>query len=202
MSSDPRAVVERFFYEAINDRKLEILDEIISPDFRGNILEYEQTWNTREEITEMLANVFVAFPDYHQVIRDWIVQGDKVVARWTTTGTHEGPYSGIAPTGNVIHEHGIDIFQVLDGLTARKSLSLEVADHLPNLEHSEQHLQEPQLPEAVASPFRPYSEMSIDESIHRVPLNALSALREWRILGPESIHRDLRRYLTPAIQPH
>ncbi len=65
MSNEPKAVVERFFYEAINDRKLEILMEILSPDFRGNILEYEQTWNSREEITEMLRSVFVDFPDYH-----------------------------------------------------------------------------------------------------------------------------------------
>jgi steroid delta-isomerase-like uncharacterized protein len=115
MNHDAKAVVERFFYEAINDRQLEILTEILSPEFRGNILEYEGTWNTRDEIIEMLGGVFVAFPDYHQVVHDWIVQDDKVVARWTTTGTHQGPYSGIAPTGKVIHEHGIDIFQVVDG---------------------------------------------------------------------------------------
>ena len=115
MSDDPKTVVERFFYEAINDRKLEILQEIITPDFRGSILEYEQTWSTREELTAALARVFVAFPDYHQVIHDWIVDGDKVVARWTTTGTHQGPYNGVAPTGKVIHEHGIDIFQVVAG---------------------------------------------------------------------------------------
>lgn len=115
MSSEARAVVERFFYEAINERRLEILPEILAPDFRGNILEHEGTANTREEIAGMLAGVFTAFPDYHQVIHDWIVEGEKVVARWTTTGTHLGPYNGVAPTGRVIHEHGIDIFQVVDG---------------------------------------------------------------------------------------
>ena len=115
MSANPQAVVERFFYEAINGRSLEILTEIIAPDFRGSILEYEQSWSTRQELTEALARVFVAFPDYHQVIHDWIVGGEKVVARWTTTGTHQGPYNGVAPTGKVIHEHGIDIFQVVNG---------------------------------------------------------------------------------------
>lgn len=126
MSTEPKAVVERFFYEAINERKLEILADILAPDFRGNILEYEGTSNTREEITGMLAGVFVAFPDYHQVIHDWIVQGDKVVARWTTTGTHRGPYNGIAPTGKVIHEHGIDIFQVVDGRIVAHWVELDV----------------------------------------------------------------------------
>ena len=90
MTTDPKAVVERFFEEAINQRNLDLLDEIIAPDFRGNILEYEQTSNSREEIKQMLAGVFVAFPDYHQIIHDWIVDGEKVVARWTTTGTHQG----------------------------------------------------------------------------------------------------------------
>ena len=126
MSTQPKAVVERFFYEAINERKLEILQEIISPDFRGNILEYEGTSNTREEITEMLGRVFIAFPDYHQVIHDWIVEGEKVVARWTTTGTHEGPYNGIAPTGKVIHEHGIDIFRVVNGQIVEHWVELDI----------------------------------------------------------------------------
>ena len=115
MSTEPKAVVKRFFDEAINQRKLEILDEIIAPDFRGCILEYEQTSCTREELKQMLAGVFVAFPDYDQTIHDWIVDGEKVVARWTTTGTHQGPYNGIPATGKVIHEHGIDIFRVVEG---------------------------------------------------------------------------------------
>jgi len=126
MSNNPKAVVERFFYEAINERKLEILEDIIAPDFRGNILEYEQTSNTREEITQMLAGVFVAFPDYQQVIHDWIVEGEKVVARWTTTGTHQGVYNGIAPTGKVIHEHGIDIFRVVEGRIVAHWVELDV----------------------------------------------------------------------------
>ena len=126
MSNEPKAIVERFFEEAINQRKLEVLQEIIAPDFRGNILEYEQTSNTREEITEMLGRVFVAFPDYHQIIHAWIVEGEMVVARWTTTGTHQGPYNGIAPTGKVIHEHGIDIFRVVEGQIVEHWVELDV----------------------------------------------------------------------------
>jgi steroid delta-isomerase-like uncharacterized protein len=110
-----RAVVERFYDEAINQRRLEVLDEILAPEFQGDKLEREQTFSTREQLKRGLGKILNAFPDYHQTIHDWIVADGKVVARWTTRGTHLGPYNGIAPTGRVIHEHGIDIFQVENG---------------------------------------------------------------------------------------
>lgn len=110
-----RAIVERFYDEAINQRRLDVLDEILSPEFAGDKLEHEGTSSTREQLKRGLAMILNAFPDYHQTIHDWIVADGKVVARWTTTGTHLGPYNGIAPTGKVIREHGIDIFQVEGG---------------------------------------------------------------------------------------
>jgi len=107
-----KALVRRFFEEAINGRNLDVLDEILAPDFAGDKLEHEERSSTREDMKRGLAMVLNAFPDYHQTIHDWIAEGDKVVARWTTRGTHLGEYNGIAPTGKVILEHGIDIFQV------------------------------------------------------------------------------------------
>ena len=40
-----------------------------------------------------------AFPDLHTTVEDMIAEGDKVVARTTLNGTHEGPLWGIPPTG-------------------------------------------------------------------------------------------------------
>jgi steroid delta-isomerase-like uncharacterized protein len=123
---DNKALVRRFFDEAINQRKLDILDEILAPHFEGNKLEHEHRSNTRAELKAMLAGVFVAFPDYHQTIVDWIAEGEKVVARWTTRGTHQGPYNGIPPTGKVIIEHGIDIFRVVDGQIVEHWVELDL----------------------------------------------------------------------------
>ena len=123
---DNKALVGRFFDEAINQRKLEILDEILAPHFEGNKLDHENRSNTRAEIKAMLAMVFNAFPDYHQTIVDWIAEGEKVVTRWTTRGTHRGPYNGISPTGKVIIEHGIDIFRVVDGQIVEHWVELDM----------------------------------------------------------------------------
>ena len=46
-------------------------------------------------------------------MRDIFGAGDKVVSRWTITGTHRGPYLGIAPTNNRVSIDGIaiDLFE-------------------------------------------------------------------------------------------
>lgn len=60
----------------------------------------------------------VAFPDAHIALDDIIVAGDKVVTRWTATGTHEGDLMGIPATGTSIRFTGIRIFRVADGRIA------------------------------------------------------------------------------------
>lgn len=121
-----KALVQRFFEEAINGRRLEVLDEILAPNFAGDKLEHTDKVSTREDLKRGLTMVFGAFPDYHQVIHDWICEGDKVMARWTTRGTHLGQYNNVAPTGKVILEHGIDIFRVEGGQIVEHWVELDL----------------------------------------------------------------------------
>jgi S-adenosylmethionine decarboxylase proenzyme len=56
-----------------------------------------------------------AFPDMTFKIHDVIVEGDKLVARYSAEGTHLGPLSGIEPSGRRVSLTGIDIFRFRDG---------------------------------------------------------------------------------------
>jgi steroid delta-isomerase-like uncharacterized protein len=58
---------------------------------------------------------FDAFPDLQRPVEDLVAEGDKVVARWRSTGTHQGDFQGMAPTGKRIETTGITIFRVADG---------------------------------------------------------------------------------------
>jgi steroid delta-isomerase-like uncharacterized protein len=58
---------------------------------------------------------FDAFPDLRRPIEDLVADGDKVVARWVSVGTHRGDFQGIPPTGKRIVTSGITIFRVEDG---------------------------------------------------------------------------------------
>jgi steroid delta-isomerase-like uncharacterized protein len=68
-----------------------------------------------DAITQVLTTYRTAFPDLHFVIEDMIGEGDKVMTRWTVTGTHQGDLQGVAPTGNKIELTGISLYRLADG---------------------------------------------------------------------------------------
>jgi steroid delta-isomerase-like uncharacterized protein len=78
---------------------------------------------------------FTAFPDMVMTVEQVIAQGDKVVIRWTLTGTHTGPFFGIEPTGASATWPGINIYRIecgvvveswseVDGIGLRRQLGV------------------------------------------------------------------------------
>jgi predicted ester cyclase len=60
-------------------------------------------------------DTFEPFPDLEKTVDDLVGEGDKVVARWTTWGTHTGSFQGIPPTGRRVSLTGITIFRLEEG---------------------------------------------------------------------------------------
>lgn len=56
-----------------------------------------------------------AFPDFHDTIEDQIAEGDKVVTRFTSTGTQKGEIMGIQPTNKKVSWTGIAINRIENG---------------------------------------------------------------------------------------
>jgi predicted ester cyclase len=56
-----------------------------------------------------------AFPDARVTVEDQIAEGDKVVDRWTATGTPTGDLMGVPPTGRRIEVSGITISRFAGG---------------------------------------------------------------------------------------
>ncbi|MDA2924021.1 ester cyclase [Acidobacteria bacterium AH-259-L09] len=98
MSEENKAVIRRLFNEAINQGNLSVVDEIMvsncvwhdpaNPDVKGP-----------EGFKQVITKYRTAFPDLRETIEDIFAEGDKVVARYTWSATHEGDLEGIAPTG-------------------------------------------------------------------------------------------------------
>ena len=97
--ADVRAFIER----AWNQGDVSAFDEFISPDFVGG----------RERFKGMILGFRSAFPDLKLEVHDIFGAGDKVVSRWTISGTHLGAFLGIEPTNNRISIDGIaiDLFE-------------------------------------------------------------------------------------------
>ena len=56
-----------------------------------------------------------AFPDLRFTLEDLLVEGDKVVARWTCRGTHHGVFRGMAPTGKRVTFTGMTLSRMAQG---------------------------------------------------------------------------------------
>ena len=56
-----------------------------------------------------------AFPDIKATTEDIIAEGDKVVIRWTATGTHQGELMGIPASGRQVTWPGITVYRFADG---------------------------------------------------------------------------------------
>ncbi len=53
-----------------------------------------------------------AFPDFRATVHELLQDGDKVVARVTFSGTHQGEFMGIPASGNHVEWSVIDIIEV------------------------------------------------------------------------------------------
>jgi steroid delta-isomerase-like uncharacterized protein len=77
-----KALVRRFLEEAFSQGNLDILDEIIAPDYvhyMAGVADVEGPEGNKKMINTMRA----AFPDLHWTIEDMFAEGDKVVTRAT-----------------------------------------------------------------------------------------------------------------------
>ncbi len=101
-----KAVSRRAFEEMWNKGNLTVADEI----YATNFVQRSPT-NPRdlEAYRQYVSTTRTAFPDLYFTIEDMIAEGNKVVARFTVTGTHKGQFLGISPTGKQVVVTGISI---------------------------------------------------------------------------------------------
>jgi steroid delta-isomerase-like uncharacterized protein len=114
MSQENRAVLDRINEEAFRQGNTGVIDELVSPDFveHNPMPGFE---GNREGFKHMVAGLHQAFPDFDTQIQDQIADGDKVVERWTATGTQEGDFMGVPATHRRVDIEGMDISRIEDG---------------------------------------------------------------------------------------
>lgn len=69
----------------------------------------------REAVRQLPAVLHSAFPDFSATINDLIAEGDKVVIYMTWSGTQQGQWMGMPPSGKPMSINVIDILRVANG---------------------------------------------------------------------------------------
>ena len=111
-TQEKKALIRRVFDDALNRGELSLLDQLFASNFVDNATP-EQIPGP-QGVRDYFQAVRTGFPDMHVTIDDLLAEGDKVVVRTTWSGTHQGIYEGIAPTGRAVSRTMIQIFRVAD----------------------------------------------------------------------------------------
>lgn len=113
MSEANKALIRRLFEEVWNQKNLALLDEMLVPDYVGDY-PCGPTITRAEQLQQLIIATRAAFPDIHWRVDDLIAEGDRVVARWRTHGTHRGDWRGIPATQQPVTMRGMSIFRIVD----------------------------------------------------------------------------------------
>ena len=132
MSADNKALVRRLLEESFNSGNSAVADELVAADFVDHN-PLPGLPPTAEGFKQSFAVIRAAMPDMTYTIEDVIAEGDKVVVRWTTSGTNTGEMLGMPATGKKATVTGIDIFRVQDGKLAEFWLSWDQLGMLQQL---------------------------------------------------------------------
>jgi steroid delta-isomerase-like uncharacterized protein len=109
-----KALVRRYYQEVFNEHNLASFDQLAAPDAIDHSLPPGLPQGI-EGTRQILGMYLTAFPDVQVTVGDLIAEGDRVVARLVYTGTHQGDFLGIPPTGRRITVTATDIIRIADG---------------------------------------------------------------------------------------
>lgn len=124
-----RGFVERILVDGDWDR----VDEYIAEDFVSHTVAAPEDIHGREAHREFYTGVQSAFPDMDIRIHDLIAEGDKVAQRSLQTGTHDGEFMGMDPTGNTFEVPGIIIYRIEDGKIAEEWVQADIMGMMEQL---------------------------------------------------------------------
>jgi steroid delta-isomerase-like uncharacterized protein len=113
-----KALVRRFT-EMVNRGDADALDEVVASDLVDHAAFPGQAGGL-EGYKQSLAMSRVAFPDGWITIEDMIAEGDKVVTRYTSRGTHQGEFLSMPPTGKTVAFTGVVIHRIAGGKIAEE----------------------------------------------------------------------------------
>ncbi len=106
-----KKIVRQFLTEVQNNKNLEIIDTLVAENFVGHTAEVHGTVELKKVISDNLS----AFPNLKITIDDQVAEDDLVFTRCTATGSHEGVYRGVQPTGEPVTYTVVTIHRLVDG---------------------------------------------------------------------------------------
>ena len=109
-----KAIVRRLLEETMARGNLDVIDELVAPDFVDRSLMPGQG-PTREDFKRSVAEIHELYSITSFTIEEQIAEGDTVVTKYTESGIQRSEVMGIPPTGEEESYEGIYIHRISGG---------------------------------------------------------------------------------------
>jgi steroid delta-isomerase-like uncharacterized protein len=119
-----KAVVRRWIEEGWNRRNLGSIAEL----YAANVVQHDPNGppvTSAAALKDYIAAYQVAFPDLKFSIESLVGEGDRVVWRFMSHGTHKGALMGLPPTGKQGDVAGMVEFRLAEGRIAEVWVNLD-----------------------------------------------------------------------------
>ncbi|MFQ5604612.1 MAG: ester cyclase [bacterium] len=114
-----KEVVRKQHAEVWSKGNFEVLEEVYTSDFICHFIVGPE-WRGYEGVREAVSRHRTSFPDWTERIEDIIAEGDRVVTRFRSHGTHKGEFNGITPTGRRVEIFEVAIYRIEDDRIAEQ----------------------------------------------------------------------------------
>jgi steroid delta-isomerase-like uncharacterized protein len=114
MTSENKVVMRRFV-EFINTGSEKLAEELISPEAVFHVPGRPEPMRGPAGYLAVIGMMRSAFPDIQWKLEEMIAEDDKVAARFTMRGTHQGSFFGVPPTGKTIVVQAMNFYRLSVG---------------------------------------------------------------------------------------
>ena len=87
----------------------------------------------RDGLEEWMREVTSGFPDFRTDVLDVLSSDDLVMCEITVSGTHEGEFDGVPPTGREVEIRAMEKFDVADGTVREHRVYFDQQEMLEQL---------------------------------------------------------------------
>jgi steroid delta-isomerase-like uncharacterized protein len=115
MSKELKKEAMTRFVKFINTADGQLAKELISPEAVFHVPGHAEPMRGPEGYLAIIGMMRSGFPDIQWSLDELILDEDKVAARFTMIGTHQGAFFGVPPTGKPIRVKAINIYHFSNG---------------------------------------------------------------------------------------
>jgi steroid delta-isomerase-like uncharacterized protein len=112
-------IARRYFEEFVNERRLDVLEEIVAADAIDETRAYSGGTGDRDDFRQHALWLWESVQDVKATITDLIAEGDRVVVYWRIEGIHQGTIFGVPGTGKAFTGNSISKITIQDGKVVR-----------------------------------------------------------------------------------